>query len=86
MPDHADFSHCPIAQALDVLGDRWTLLVLRDLLVRSPRRFSEFLDSPEGISTNILTTRLRRLEEWDMLEKRAYQSNPLRYEYLPTKK
>ena len=53
-------SECPISCSLDVLGDRWTLLVLRDLL-DGKRRFSEFERSPEGIPTNILSERLRRL-------------------------
>jgi len=56
-------SVCPIATTLDLLGDKWTLLVVRDLLFVGKRRFGEFLESPEGIPTNILTDRLRRLEE-----------------------
>ena len=55
-------SPCPIAGALDVLGDRWTLLVVRDLMFYEKRRFAEFLASPEHIATNILTERLDRLE------------------------
>lgn len=51
---------CPIACTLDLIGDRWTLLVLRDLWA-GKSRFSEFLDSPEGIATNILATRLESL-------------------------
>ena len=54
-------SECPIASALDILGDKWTLLVLRDLL-DGKERFVDFERSPEGIPTNILTDRLRRLE------------------------
>lgn len=53
-------SPCPVACALDVLGDRWTLLVVRDLLL-GKRRFKEFTASPERIPTNILTDRLERL-------------------------
>ena len=78
-------SGCPIASALDLLGDRWTLVVLRDVLT-GKRLFKEFLDSPEGISTNILADRLRRLEEWGLLERRAYQQNPQRHAYVLTKK
>lgn len=55
-------SRCPIALSLDVFGDRWTLLVLRDLIFLGKRRFSEFAASPEGIATNVLSDRLRRLE------------------------
>ncbi|MFX5547103.1 winged helix-turn-helix transcriptional regulator, partial [Acinetobacter baumannii] len=51
-------SDCPIACSLDVIGDKWTLLVLRDIVVFKKTRFEEFLESPEKISTNILTDRL----------------------------
>lgn len=54
-------SPCPVACALDLLGDRWTLLVVRDLLL-GRARFKEFVASPEGIPTNILSERLSRLE------------------------
>lgn len=77
-------SACPIANALDLLGDRWTLLVIRDLLFLGKRRFGEMLSSPEGIPTNILTDRLRRLEERGLVEKIQYQLRPLRYEYQLT--
>lgn len=53
-------SPCPVACTLDLLGDRWTLIVIRDLML-GRTRFAEFLRSPEGIATNILTDRLRRL-------------------------
>lgn len=76
-------STCPIATALDILGDKWTLVVLRDLLI-GKKRFGEFLESPEKITTNILTDRLRRLEHEGFIERRAYQHKPPRYEYYPT--
>ena len=60
MPVRARRSRCPVACKLDVLGDRWSLLVVRDLM-RGKRRFVEFLSSPEAIPTNILADRLRRL-------------------------
>ena len=53
-------SRCPVACTLDVLGDRWSLLVVRDVM-RGKRRYAEFLESPEGIPTNILADRLKRL-------------------------
>ncbi len=62
-------SECPISCTLDVVGDKWTLLVLRDLL-DGKTRFSEFERSPEGIPTNILTERLRRLEAHGLVERR----------------
>ena len=77
-------SLCPIAGALDLLGDRWTLLVLRDLLFYRKRRFADFLASPEGISTNILAERLERLERGGLVERRRYQARPPRDEYQPT--
>ncbi|HEX4963624.1 MAG TPA: helix-turn-helix domain-containing protein [Thermoanaerobaculia bacterium] len=79
-------SSCPIANALDLLGDRWTLLVIRDLLFVGKRRFGEFLSSPEGIPTNILSDRLRRLEESGVVEKVPYQLRPARHEYQLTAK
>lgn len=77
-------SPCPIAGALDLLGDRWTLLVIRDLLFYGKRRFAEFLASPEGISTNILAERLERLERCGLVERRRYSERPPREEYLLT--
>lgn len=55
-------SDCPVAYALDVVGDRWTLLIVRDLLFNAERRFGDLLDSEEGIATNILADRLSKLE------------------------
>ena len=78
-------SDCPVACTLDVLGDRWTLLVVRDLLL-GKRRYGDFLASPEGIQTNILAERLKRLEAAGLVERKSYQDNPPRHEYLPTTK
>ena len=77
-------SPCPIAGALDVLGDAWTLLVMRDLLFYDKHRFADFLASPEGISTNILAERLKRLEGCGLVERRRYQQRPPRDEYYLT--
>jgi DNA-binding HxlR family transcriptional regulator len=77
-------SACPIATTLDLLGDKWTLLVVRDLLFVGKRRFGELVESPEGIPTNILTDRLRRLEEHGVVVKSLYSSRPQRYEYRLT--
>jgi DNA-binding HxlR family transcriptional regulator len=78
-------SGCPIATTLDVLGDRWTLVIVRDM-VTGKKRFGDFLKSPERIPTNILTDRLQRLEEFGLLEKCSYQDNPVRFEYRLTQK
>lgn len=65
-------SVCPISSALDVLGDRWSLLIIRDLLIHGPRTYSELLASPEHISTNILASRLELLTCLKLIER----SNP----------
>ncbi|MEO0794427.1 MAG: helix-turn-helix domain-containing protein [Verrucomicrobiota bacterium] len=62
-------SPCPVAGALDIVGDRWTLLVVRDMLVFEKKRFDEFLNSPEGIATNILSQRLKWLVENRLAER-----------------
>jgi DNA-binding HxlR family transcriptional regulator len=62
-------SCCPISSALDVLGDKWSLLIIRDLLMHGPRTFSQFLHSPEHISTNILTARLKLLTQFNLIER-----------------
>jgi DNA-binding HxlR family transcriptional regulator len=77
-------SPCPIACSLDLIGDRWTLLVIRDMMFFGKQRFEEFLESPEGISTNILTNRLKFLEEAGLLEKQPYSNHPRRMNYQLT--
>lgn len=81
----AERSGCPIASTLDLLGDRWTLVVLRDLLT-GKRTYKEFLEGPEGISTNILANRLRRLEAWGLVERRARGETRERFDYELTRK
>jgi len=63
-------SGCPISYSLEILGDRWSLLVLRDIAFRQSRYYQDFLDAPEGIASNILAERLRRLEGRGIIEKR----------------
>ena len=79
-------SLCPIARTLDIIGDKWTLLVLRDALFFERKSFAEFENSVEKIPTNLLADRLKRLVEHGFLEKFAYQDKPVRYHYLPTDK
>ncbi len=76
-------SDCPVACTLDLIGDRWTLLIVRDLMM-GKRRFSQFLESGEGIKTNILADRLKRLERTGLVERSPYQDRPPRYEYQLT--
>tara|TARA_B110000240_G_scaffold136336_1_gene151103 strand:- start:1301 stop:1678 length:378 start_codon:yes stop_codon:yes gene_type:complete len=79
-------SPCAIAKTLDLVGDKWTLLVLRDVLVFGATTYSEFAKSPEHIPSNLLSNRLTRLVSEGFLEKQSYQTNPLRYKYLATAK
>src|SRR6516165_102890 len=73
-------SDCAVACTLDIIGDRWTLLIVRDLL-RGCRYFDDFLRSPEGIATNILSARLRTLCEQGWVEKAPDPSDQRRYTY-----
>ncbi|MEM9067560.1 MAG: helix-turn-helix domain-containing protein [Myxococcota bacterium] len=74
-------SSCPISFSLDLLGDRWTLLVVRDLALKGKRTFSELHQSDEGIATNILSDRLARLEERGVLTKERDPEDRRRFRY-----
>jgi DNA-binding HxlR family transcriptional regulator len=78
-------SSCPAACALDIAGDKWTLLVVRDLL-RGRRTYGELAASEEGIPTNILADRLRRMEDAGLIASAPYQERPVRYAYALTEK
>jgi DNA-binding HxlR family transcriptional regulator len=78
-------SPCPITGTLDILGDKWTLLVVRDMFL-GKQTYSEFRSSPEGIPTNILADRLKRLEQHGIIDKKPYQQAPVRYAYHLTAK
>src|ERR1700722_11792060 len=73
-------SPCAVACTLDLVGDKWSLLVIRDLLSGGVT-YGELQNSPEGIPTNILADRLKRLEEAGLIAKSAYQEHPVRYVY-----
>jgi DNA-binding HxlR family transcriptional regulator len=77
---------CPIARTLDVIGERWTILILRDLVVGGPRKFQDFERSLTGISPNTLSARLKRLEDAGIVERRFYEQHPPRAEYMLTEK
>jgi DNA-binding HxlR family transcriptional regulator len=77
---------CPIANVLDLVGDKWSLLIVRDMLLFNKHRYGDFLAADEGIPTNILADRLKRLEENGLIEKSPYQHHPVRYEYHLTDK
>jgi DNA-binding HxlR family transcriptional regulator len=78
-------SPCAVACTLDLVGDKWSLLVVRDLL-RGNVTYGELQNSPEGIPTNILADRLKRLEQARLIAKSAYQEHPVRYAYGLTEK
>ena len=77
-------SECPIARATFEMGDRWYLLILRELAMGS-RRFDEIW-AQTGFSSHLLSVRLKRLEEDGIIERRKYQDRPARYEYYATPK
>ncbi|QEG41232.1 winged helix-turn-helix transcriptional regulator [Roseimaritima ulvae] len=76
-------SYCPVSRTLDLVGDKWTLVVVRDLLL-GLTRYEQFLDRPEKISTNILANRLKRLETLGFVERRQYSEHASRFEYQLT--
>jgi DNA-binding HxlR family transcriptional regulator len=79
-------SGCPVNLCLEVFGDRWSLLIVRDLMVRGYRTFKEFQDSGEGIATNILADRLQKLEQSGILTSEPEQSDGRRINYRLTRK
>lgn len=78
-------SACAVANSLDILGDKWSLLVVRDLL-HGNRTYGELARSPEHIPTNILANRLKRLEGAGIVASTPYQQRPVRYDYTLTSK
>jgi len=82
LPRTYEGQECAIARALEVVGERWTLLLLRDALL-GVRRFEDFRASL-GIAANVLTARLERLVEAGLLRREPYSERPLRFEYVPT--
>jgi len=78
-------SPCAVANSLDIVGDKWSLLVVRDLL-HGKRTYGELADSPERIPTNILADRLKRLEAAGIVSSTPYQERPVRHAYTLTPK
>jgi DNA-binding HxlR family transcriptional regulator len=76
-------SACAVANTLDRVGDKWSLLLVRDMLA-GKTTYGQFLESPEGIPTNILADRLKRLERFGIIARSAYQEHPVRYAYSLT--
>jgi DNA-binding HxlR family transcriptional regulator len=77
---------CPVARTLDVIGDRWTILLLRDLLLEGPRKFHDFERSLRSISPNTLSARLKTLEQSGIVDRQFYEQHPPRAEYVLTDK
>ena len=79
-------SNCPVSCALDILGDKWTLIIVRDMLLFGKETFKDFSESSEGIATNILSSRLKSLEEFGIATKHKSPTNKKVNIYKPTEK
>ncbi len=78
--------NCPVARTLDVIGERWTILLLRDLLLLGPRRYQDFQESLTGVAPNTLSARLKTMEAHGLIARRQYSEHPPRLEYYLTEK
>lgn len=79
-------SECPISQSLDVWGDKWSLLIIRDLMTAKQLTYGDFLKAPEGIATNVLAARLLMLEENGLIEKLDHPESKAKVLYRLTGK
>ena len=79
-------SDCPISCSLDIFGDKWSLLIIRDIMLRGKLSYSEFLESEEKIATNILVSRLKALEAANILLKQVSPTNRSKFIYSLTEK
>lgn len=86
MRRHRRRSDCPISSALDLLGDKWSLLIMRDVLLRGKSHYREFLAAEEGIATNILSDRLTSLETAGLIERTGHDPRSGKQEYHATAK
>jgi DNA-binding HxlR family transcriptional regulator len=84
--DNCRQSGCPVAYGLDVFGDKWTLVVIRDMLMVGKRHYGEFLESPERIASNVLADRLKRLEDAGIVSKETDPGNQSKIIYNLTPK
>ena len=85
-PDPKRRSGCPLNASVEILGDRWSLLIIRDMMLRGFRSFKEFLESHERIATNILADRLRKLEAYGIISTARDPSDGRRLIYSLTAK
>src|SRR3954464_192096 len=79
-------NQCPVARTLDLIGERWTILILRDLILHGPRRYQDLQDSLAGVAPNTLSARLKVMEAHGLIERKLYNERPPRLEYHLTDK
>jgi len=79
-------SECPLNASVEMLGDRWSLLIIRDMMLRGARTYKEFLECYEGIATNILADRLRKLREYGIIAAKPHLKDARKITYSLTKK
>ncbi len=84
-PEHDFRSRCSIARTLEILGDKWTFLVVRDLMWHGKHTFQELQNSEERMPANLLSQRLKRLMHWGLVRREAYQNRPVRHRYFLTR-
>jgi DNA-binding HxlR family transcriptional regulator len=77
---------CPVAKTLDIIGEKWTLLVLRDLFRQGPLKFQDLAAGLAGVAPNTLSARLKTLEKEGVIATRLYEQHPPRFEYFLTAK
>jgi len=82
----SDCKCCPIDNTFKIIGKKFTIHILRNIMVLNQKRFNQFLGSIEGINPNTLSTRLREMEKSKLIEKKVYNETPIRIEYTLTKK
>jgi len=77
---------CPVGRTMNVIGDRWTVMILRDFMRFGPRRFQDFVDEFPNLPPNTLSSRLKLLEEHGIVNRQLYEERPPRAEYTLTDK
>ena len=78
-------SNCSISCALEIIGDKWTLLIIRDIIIGKSKSFGEFRSSPEKIASNILSNRLEKMVAYGILNKKVNKKNKLKFDYTLSK-
>jgi len=84
--EHKFRCECPITSALDILGDKWVLVIIKQMLIEDKKTFKDFIESDEAIATNILSTKLKYLEELGIITKTQLPDNKKNNLYLLTEK